>query len=404
MLQFDCLFIIIKRQYKNILGFLILIWPVYSLLSYGDESQKNISMPIFGVTHSEKLWDEQVKSFGNEKGLRFGTALTVISNNLERSSAHGTGYDWDIYLDYKVIQHETWGLSIGGQFEDRGTWAGSDPNFNGFPQSSIFVLDGNFYDHDPDIVELWAQWNMHSVEVLVGRFDQGRRFGGFSYGGSFRYFFNQAFSGNSALSLPFAQAFGADVIWHIDDTWYVMVGVADANAVSNKMTNFNGDLFSYTEITYMSKGGFYHLYYWHSDEGERDKVKGGKPESTPESYGSGLAMEQKLCENLLWFSRLGYANEDGTAPSQYQISSGFVYDVSQPYAIGFGLSWNKATSVPLFNSIAVENKEQLTSEVFLKLNLTEKINASIGYTYIYKPFYSTYNDEHVYSARLQVWY
>lgn len=394
-----------EREYKKRLLFPFFIClSALSIPSYGTESHQNKSAPIFGTTHSEVLWDEQVRAFGKTKGLRFGSALTVISNDLKRNSTHGTGYDWDIYIDYKMVHRETWGLTVGGQFEDRGTWSGSDPNFNGFPQTSIFVLDGNYYDHDPDVVELWAQWDISSIEFLIGRFDQGRRFAGFSYGGSFRYFFNQAFSGNSTLSLPFAQAFGTDVTWHINDSWYAVVGVADANAVSNKMINYNGDLYSYAEITYMPKGGFYHLYYWHSDEGERDKVKNGQPEATPESYGAGLSMEQKLSVNLLWFSRLGFSNEDGTAPSQLQVSSGFVYDVSQPYAIGFGLSWNKATDVPLFNKIPVENEEQITAEVFLRLNLTEKVNASIGYTYIDQPFYSTDSDEQVYSARFQVWY
>ena len=360
--------------------------------------------PLFGTTHSEVLWDENVRAYGKEKGIRFGTALTVISNSLKNSDAHGTGYDWDIFFDYKVTQQDNWALTVGAQFEDRDTWQGTDPNFNGFPQTSIFVLDGNFYDHDPDVVELWTQWDVGSVELLVGRFDQGRRFAGFSYGGSFRYFFNQAFSGNSTLSLPYAQAFGADVTWHINKSWYAMAGIADANAVSNKIENFNGDLFSYAEVTFMPKGGFYHFYYWHNDEGYRDKVKGGTPIFSEESYGAGISMEQRFTDTLLWFSRIGYANDTGTAPSNYQVSSGLVYDVSQPYAIGLGVSWNKATDVPLFGSIPVVHEEQLTAEVFLRLNLTEKINASVGYTYLDQPFYSQESSEHVYSARIQLWY
>ena len=382
-------------------GFFLLVFLAGASPSYGADNQTG---PLFGVTHSEKLWDQKVRSFGAAHNLRFGTSLTAITNSLEKSSAHGTGYDWDIYADYQMVHNDIWGVSVGMQFEARDTWGGNDPNFNGFPQTSIFVLDGNFYDHDPDLVELWTKLDIKSVELLVGRFDQGRRFAGFSYGGSFRYFFNQAFSGNSTLSLPFAQAFGADLTWHINDKWYALVGVADANAVSNTMINFNGDLYSYAEITYMPNGGFYHLYSWHSDGGERDKVKGGKPEMNPESYGAGLAMEQKLTPEVLWFSRLGYSNKGGTAPSKYQVSSGLLYDVSQLYTVGTGLSWNKATDASLFNKIPVKNKDQLTAEVFLKVNLTEKINTSIGYTFINSPFYSDDDYEQVYSGRLQIWY
>lgn len=360
--------------------------------------------PLFGTPLPERLWNEKVRSFGNDRGIRFGSSLTVISNSYTGEDRQGTGYDWDIYFDYKAYQSDAFRITLGAQFEDRDTWSGTDPNFNGFPSTSIFILDGNFYDHEPDLVEAWAQVANDDFELLVGRFDQGRRFAGFSYGGSFRYFFNQAFSGNSTLSLPFAQAFGADLTWHINSEWYAMIGVADANAVSQKMYNGNGDLFSYAELAYHPDNGYYHFYAWHDSGGERDREKGGTPVPTPESYGVGMSLERKIGNRTTLFSRLGLANKDGTAPSKSQVSVGFVYDTINPYSVGGGISWNEPTDVPLFNTIEPVNSAQYTAEIFARANLTDKINLSFGLTSLTNPFYVDESTDYVASARFQIWY
>lgn len=369
-----------------------------------NPSDANPPEPYLGISHSEKLWNEKVRPFGDSHGLRFGSALTIIENKVDGTGAHGRGFDWDIYVDYIAYQHDDLKLTVGAQTERRDTWMGSDPNFNGFPAMSTFVLDGNFYDHSTDLVEAWLNLEYKSLSVLAGRFDQGRRFAGFSYGGSFRYFFNQAFSGNSTLSLPFAQAAGIDITWKPNNQYYAMFGIADANAVSNRFDNSNGDLFSYAEFTLTPKAGFYHFYVWHSEGGYRDQKKGQTPQYTNESYGGGVSLEQQLNRQLTVFSRLGLANKDGTAPSSAQASLGFVQDQRGRLSYGAGISWNRATDAKQFGLIDVVHQNQLTAEVFARTELTEKINLSLGYTAINKPFYSTDNNEHVYSARLQVWY
>ena len=363
-----------------------------------------LAEPLLTQLTPEKLWDEKVRAFGDAHGVRFGTSLTAIGNKLENNGNKGFGYDWDIYFDYKLLEKEQSTLTLGAQFEKRATRSGTDPNFNGFPNpscptcpwTSIFVLDGNFYDHDNDLVELWLEYQISDFSILGGRFDQGRRFAGFSYGGSFRYFFNQAFSGNSTLSLPFATATGADVTYRPNKSYYAMAGVANANAKSQHYSNFNGDLFTYAEFTLTPDQDNYHFYYWNMDGGPRDAQNGAL---APRSYGYGFAGEHRLDKEWLVFSRVGFANDEGSAPSKSQVSAGAVYEQMGRFATGVGVSLNKARAT----TPPATNENQITSEIFVKLFLTEKISTSFGYTFIKDMFYGA-DDDHVYSARAQIWY
>lgn len=368
-------------------------------------SQTKKSDSHLGVIFPERVWNKNVRSFGNRNNLRFGVMFTSIGQSfLEGNKSSGLGYDFDLFGDVSIISKEKFKLSTFWHIEARDKFLRTNPNWLFTKEKDIFTFttDGNFYDHKIYPVEFFATIQYGKDHTLiVGKHDIGTFFAGFKYGGSFRYFFNQSFSGSSTVSLPFGPSLGFIYIYNHKDIWNFKFELSNANSVSNKFdfkTIFNGENWYGVEMAITPKfnnnKGNYRFSYWKSDS----QYDNPNYMFIPKKYGYGLSFDQELYgSKICLFGRSAYGYNTMV---KYQNSLGVVFDklLNGSFAndaFGIGFSYN----------ISDTDIKQLNSEIFYRFQLSDKMHLALAYTN-FNSFGSNdlYKDNGLLSIRFQIWY
>lgn len=204
-------------------------------------------------------------------------------------------------------------------------------------------------------------------------------------------FTNFAFStGSTTMDLPNDAALGAAVGGMITEQVYVQVGGVDAN--SDPTQPFDGfdsvaddsDFFKWVEIGVSpAQDQLYfnntHLTFWQVDE----RVNG-----TPDGWGLNLSWQRWISDTWLPFVRGGYTEDSGSLMEQ-SVSAGFGYQpVPQRGVIGAGLNWGKPNPVSFPDA-----REQWTTEVFWRLQVTKELALTPTLQYIVDPALTTEIDD-----------
>jgi porin len=212
-------------------------------------------------------------------------------------------------------------------------------------------------------------------------------------------FSNLAFSTNPTIPAP-NQGLGLAARWRIADHYYVVAGLADANALPNDPAGSISNLFATGETFKHLEFGWYdtwdtrfsdnvHLSVWQIDDRVAAGVEGG--------WGAAVSASRTLAERWVPFFRAGYA-DGGGALLDRSVSIGTGYSLFDGRdQLGVGLNWGKAPE----NSKTKTDRDQYTTEVFYRFQPTPNLQITPNLQYLLNPSYAP-DLESVWVAGLRV--
>lgn len=210
-------------------------------------------------------------------------------------------------------------------------------------------------------------------------------------------FTNLAFEQPGTLAIP-SQGLGTAVLWHLNDNWGVMAGVADANGDpsdpfdSAKNLFDTGELFKHFAIGWVPDWDDRYdrsiqLTLWQADEREEAGVDDGQ--------GIDFLASARIGS---WrpFIRAGYA-EDAGVLNERAFSIGTGYDARGGLDLaGFALNWAQAPD---------SSRDQYTLETFYRYDVTDFLQLTPEVQYIVNPAHDlSVSDIFVLGMRLRIFF
>jgi porin len=216
----------------------------------------------------------------------------------------------------------------------------------------------------------WQQYlNNGQTGLIVGRYDPNDYLDVLGYSNPWATFQNLAILFNTSIALP-DNSWGAGAGHWINDQWYAVATINDANGVVTEVEGFSGGAEFYTsaEIGWsLTRNQRYthnvHITGWHADK--RDDA------GVPESWGFALAANWTL-ENgikrggtLMSFARAGWS--DGTAPlANASVTLGLLYSMpNSSDQVGIAGDWSDLPDDAL--------DDQYTAELFYRFQLAQNL-------------------------------
>ncbi len=198
-------------------------------------------------------------------------------------------------------------------------------------------------------------------------------------------FTNLAFEQQPTLAIP-SQGLGAAVLWHLDENWGLLAGLADANGDPSRPLESaeslfdKGELFKHIAVGWAPDWGdrYDHtvrLTFWHADERMEAGVEGG--------HGVSFLVSARIDQ---WrpFVRAGYATDAGVLNDR-SISAGTGYDAQGGKDLaGLAVGWARAPD---------SWRDQYTLEAFYRYDMTDFFQVSPEIQYIFQPALDPETDE-----------
>jgi porin len=186
-------------------------------------------------------------------------------------------------------------------------------------------------------------------------------------------FNNFAFStGSSTIDLPNDATLGASVAFWLNNQWYAIAGLTDANAdPTDPFEGFNtffdeSEYFTSLELGWTtSRDRYYfdnvHLTYWHTDA----RTSAG----TPDGWGMNFSATHFTESGVMPFLRAGWAEDSGSV-LQKSVSTGLGYQpAGKRDLVALGLNWGEANKTSFGEGLS----DQVAAEAFYRLQLTEEL-------------------------------
>ncbi|MGB5611054.1 MAG: carbohydrate porin [Sedimenticolaceae bacterium] len=184
-------------------------------------------------------------------------------------------------------------------------------------------------------------------------------------------FSNLAFSNDPTIPAP-DQGLGAALRWSVDDHYYVLAGLADANGDPSDPwdsvdTFFNdGEYFKHIEAGWHGSWDArlddnIHLTLWQADERTQADI--------PDGWGVAFSFSKRINERWLPFLRIGYADGSG-AVLERSVSTGFAhYTPDKQGVFGLGLNWGR----PNQDAFGMDARDQYTVEAYYRLQIADHL-------------------------------
>ena len=213
----------------------------------------------------------------------------------------------------------------------------------------------------------------------VGHMDPGDWADQYPLLNAWTLFMNDAFYNNPTEAIP-KRGFGLVGQHFINDTLYAAGGVHDANGKDGKL-DFDSfwstrEWFSWAEVGYRSSSKISarhntHLHYWHQDERVAEGVG--------ESRGLAFTYSYRTEKDGVAFIRTGYSR-GGAAQMRRFVGAGMSWKPRGRDVLGVATSWGSPPEKEL--------RDQVTSEVFYRVQLTQNLTFTPSLAVIYKPSYT----------------
>ena len=207
----------------------------------------------------------------------------------------------------------------------------------------------------------------------------------YAYASPWTGFMNFQFStGSEAVYIPNDAALGAAVAMYLTDNIYGIASISDAGSDPTKpWNNFdsffsNGNYFKSLEFGYTTgKDRFFfdniHLTFWHSD--------GTPVTASLPGWGVAFSATHYFKNGIHPFLRGGYAKDGGTL-LQKSLVGGFAYQTTkQGSLLGVSLGWGEVNETSFGSGLA----NQITAEVFYKINFSNRFAISPDVQYLINP-------------------
>ena len=237
----------------------------------------------------------------------------------------------------------------------------------------------------------WQQsLNQNRVGYVAGIVDTTDYVGVYGLVNPWTDFINLVFSTDPTIPAP-DQGLGAAVRWSTARQFYVLAGIADANADPgaplNSIETFfdEGESFKHLEVgRYVSWDtrieDNIHLTLWQVDERTEAGIADG--------WGAAFSYSNKMDERWLPFLRLGYADGSG-ALLERSVSAGFAHYSSDAKGVfGLGLNWGR----PNREMFGTDVRDQYTLEAYYRLQVVDNLAVTPDIQLIKNPALNTDDD------------
>ena len=329
-------------------------------------------------------WREMNRCLHQSIGLELGFAYTALGQAADtslmgpRSAVSG---DFDFYGHWDPgPDGENWTFALNFEAEWRHRWTRKPPS-----ELKTGVLGGtvvDFNEQDPSLIQLFAEIDTvnEQLRLQLGKLDIGDYFGVGRLVTADEGFFSPAFSDSLPMALP-ENGFGAVLSYFPDPSFYLQVGVADANGQrSGGVEGFFDDreFFSAMEIGWnpgigTESEGLYHATIWHSDSREAQRK--------PDDWGYALNLEQEFGPrgSLSPFLRYAWANRGLNEVKQsLAVGVGFGNILGQnDDLIGVAGSWMEPSDQKL--------RDQYVIELYYRCYLTPHLHVTPDIQFVFDP-------------------
>jgi porin len=336
-------------------------------------------------------WFDWKKSLAEEKGLSFtidysasGLSASDSLQNDDASSGMVRFYgSWDLLgrgsadngaLIWKVEHRHGYG----------------DPAPSGFALGDlgyVGVVSPPFSDQGTRLTNLyWRQrFADGRVSMMAGMLDSTDFVDVYLMANPWTAFTNLAFStGSSAIALPNDATVGVALGGMISDTVYAVASVLDTNSDPTEPFDGFDSFFNDNEYFQSLELGMttshdkiffdnVHLTYWHKDDQKNANV--------PSGWGIAFSAAKYINEKWYPFVRGGYSDEGGSLLEK-SISAGLGYQsVPGRDLVGAAINWGR----PNEDTFGPRLDDQITTEVFYRLQLTQQVVLTGDVQYIRDP-------------------
>lgn len=322
----------------------------------------------------------------NERlGLTFATDYTALIQH-----ASFTKSDEDTASGHVFRFYGTW-LGFGDRKSAMGNlvwkaevrssiFGNPTPRDMGFDTGSA-LSTANYKSEDWGFTDMyWKQrFEGGRYSFILGHMDPGDWADQYPLLNAWTSFLNDAFYNNPTEAIP-SRGFGLVGQVYFSDRFYVMGGVHDANGKGAELDfeSFakTNEYFSWAEIGYkesssVSANQNTHLHIWHQDRREEKNIE--------ESWGLTSTYSVVTQRGGIAFLRAGYS--EGDAPQMRRfVGGGFSYKPFGRDTLGIATSWGSPVEKSLRN--------QITSEIFYRVQFTQNLTISPDFQLINKPSYT----------------
>ncbi|MGI9241222.1 MAG: carbohydrate porin, partial [Verrucomicrobiales bacterium] len=219
--------------------------------------------------------------------------------------------------------------------------------------------------------------------ILVGHMDPGDWADQYSLLNAWTSFMNDAFYNNPTEAIP-SRGFGIVGQLYTEKSLYLLAGIHDANGGDGRLdwNSFwdGSEYFTWAEVGLRGESGISarnntHLHVWHQDAREEA--------GTEESWGTIFTHSFVTGHDGVAFLRAGYS--EGDAPQMRRfVGAGYSTKVFDRDRLGIATSWGSPPDK--------SRRDQVTSEIFYRLQVTENMTISPDLQLIYQPSFTDETD------------
>jgi len=312
-------------------------------------------------------WDKLTANLDSKTQLKLGIAYTAVYQGASRGSPHrhAASGDFDLIGSWTLYRDNDKTGILGFNLEQRHALSSIPPAklSESIPTISNTTRAFNTQAFFP--VLLWYQYgDTETAGFRFGKIDVSTIMNVHAYDSQNHFFLNESFSGDPATGVP-ANGLGIVAGTKLSKRAYVIVGIADANAVRTSL-GFD-TLFHYHEFFYAVELGLttdilkheadnIHIMFWHSDP-QSAKEKAG-------DSGLGFVAQKNITSRALIFTTISI-NTGNSLPYKKTITGGIVIKrpFMQPFSlIGLALSYGQSREHTI--------KNEFISELFYRIQLT----------------------------------
>jgi len=371
-------------------------------ISSDQESKPGLAESLFNL----QRYHDFKESLKRDKGITFGLDYNILYQYADPGEAEST--------------------AAGGVFRFYGSWSPTRISAS-HPGSLVFKLEHRhrlgteiapqqlagevgyagltavtFSDAGGLLTNLyWTQnFNDNNFAYIAGQVDTTDYVDVYGLGNIWTDFNNLAFTTNSTIPVP-DQGLGAAIRWFINDHYYVLAGLADANGDPAKpldgFESFFNDHEYFKHLEFGWAGSWeqrfddnIHLTLWQVDERTKS--------DTPDGWGTAFSYSREYGK-WLPFLRAGYA-DGGGAIMDRSISAGFGYSPERRGdRFGLGLNWSR----PNQEIYGKTDDDQYTVETYYRFQILKQLQIVPDIQLILNPaFNPDENRQWIFSLRTRL--
>ncbi|HDR14479.1 MAG TPA: carbohydrate porin [Desulfobacteraceae bacterium] len=238
-------------------------------------------------------------------------------------------------------------------------------------------------DDNVGLAELWYEhtWIEKRLRFRVGKIDITTDFDTSAVANSSAdQFLSGAFANNLVVEFPDDNGFGAMLWISPADIWGIGIGVADADAGWDKVTE---DIFSIIELDLKPKiagrEGNYRIYGWFNGKDHENLLDPNKTKE--DNYGFGLSFDQQITDTVTLFARYGRQRSSVSRVEQaWSAGLQFAVDFYGRQDDAFGLAYGQSVIGDAGEKLDRTNSIDTADEHHLEIYYNFKVNDHLNIT------------------------